>query len=121
MKGSFWEVLVFGRAKWSSIKCEMGLSARKMGLEAVQTRKTSISKVPCPSSPLCRPPLPPSGRARVPDAVITPPEVANKGPGVNRGYGGGARGCGFDERMGLHARSGGFGSVSAGRAKKYLS
>ena len=41
MKGSFWEVLVFGRAKWSSIKCEMGLSARKLGLEAVQTRKTS--------------------------------------------------------------------------------
>ena len=40
-------------------------------------------------------------------ATITPPEVANTGPGVNRGSGGGARGCGFEERVGVHARSGG--------------
>ena len=39
--------------------------------------------------------------------LITPPEVANTGPGVNRGSGGGARGCGFEERVGVHARSGG--------------
>ena len=38
---------------------------------------------------------------------ITPPEVANTGPGVNRGSGGGARGCGFEERVGVHARTGG--------------
>ena len=41
IKGPFWVVLVFGRAKWTSIKGEMGLSARKLGLKAVQTRKTS--------------------------------------------------------------------------------
>ena len=35
-----------------------------------------------------------------------PPEVANTGPGVNRGSGGGARGCGFEERVGVHARAG---------------
>ena len=29
--------------------------------------------------------------------LITHPEVANTGPGVNRGSGGGARGCGFEE------------------------
>ena len=28
-------------------------------------------------------------------------------PGVNRGSGGGARGCGFEERVGVHARTGG--------------
>ena len=39
--------------------------------------------------------------------LFTPPEVANTGPGVNRGSGGGARGCGFEERVGVHARSGG--------------
>ena len=39
--------------------------------------------------------------------LITPPEVANTGPGVNRGSGGGARGCGFEERVGVHARTGG--------------
>ena len=40
--------------------------------------------------------------------VITPPEVANTGPGANRGSGGGgARGCGFEERVGVHARTGG--------------
>ena len=39
--------------------------------------------------------------------VVTPPEVANTGPGVNRGSGGGARGCGFEERVGVHARTGG--------------
>ena len=42
--------------------------------------------------------------ARTP--VFTPPEVANTGPGVNRGSGGGARGCGFEERVGVHARTG---------------
>ena len=36
------------------------------------------------------------------EAIITPPEVANTGPGVNRGSGGGARGCGFEERVGAH-------------------
>ena len=41
------------------------------------------------------------------EKVITPPEVANTGPGVNRGSGGGARGCGFEERVVVHARSGG--------------
>ena len=41
MKGQFWVVLVVGQAKWTSIKGEMGLSARKSGLKAVQTRKTS--------------------------------------------------------------------------------
>ena len=40
-------------------------------------------------------------------SFITPPEVANTGPGVNRGSGGGARGCGFEERVGVHARTGG--------------
>ena len=37
--------------------------------------------------------------------LITPPEVANTGPGVNRGSGGGARGCGFEERVGVYART----------------
>ena len=44
--------------------------------------------------------------------IITPPEVANTSPGVNRGSGGGARGCGFEERVGVHARMGGFISYS---------
>ena len=39
-------------------------------------------------------------------AMITPPEVANTGPGVNRGSGGGARGCGSEERVCVHARTG---------------
>ena len=30
--------------------------------------------------------------------VFTPPEATNTGPGFNRGSGGGARGCGFEER-----------------------
>ena len=38
---------------------------------------------------------------------FTPPEVTNTGPGFNRGSGGGARGCGFEERVGVHARTGG--------------
>jgi len=38
---------------------------------------------------------------------ITPPEVANTNPGVNRGSEGGARGCGFEGRVGVHARTGG--------------
>ena len=38
---------------------------------------------------------------------VTPPEVTNTGPGFNRGSGGGARGCGFEERVGVHARTGG--------------
>ena len=37
--------------------------------------------------------------------MITPPEVTNTGPGSNRGSGGGARGCGFEERVGAHART----------------
>ena len=41
IKGPFWVVLVFGKAKWTSIKGEMGLPARKFGLKAVKTRKTS--------------------------------------------------------------------------------
>ena len=41
IKGPFWVVLVFGRAKWTSIKGKIGLPARKFGLKAVQTRKTS--------------------------------------------------------------------------------
>ena len=39
--------------------------------------------------------------------MITPPEVTNTGPSFNRGSGGGARGCGFEERVGVHARTGG--------------
>ena len=38
---------------------------------------------------------------------FTPPEVANTGSGVNRGSGGGVQGCGFEERAGVHARTGG--------------
>ena len=38
---------------------------------------------------------------------ITPPEVTNTGPGFDRGSGGGARGCGFEERVGVRARTGG--------------
>ena len=45
---------------------------------------------------------------RRPDALlITPPEVTNTGPGVNRGSGDGARGCGFEEQVGVHVRTGG--------------
>ena len=33
------------------------------------------------------------------------PEATNTGPGFNRGSGGGARGCGFEERVGAHART----------------
>ena len=32
--------------------------------------------------------------------VFTPPEATNTGPSFNRGSGGGARGCGFEERVG---------------------
>ena len=32
------------------------------------------------------------------------PEAMNTGPGFNRGAGGGARGCDFEERVGAHAR-----------------
>ena len=48
----------------------------------------------------------PKRRAPFNHALITPPEVANTGPGANRGSGGGARGCGFEERVGVHARTG---------------
>ena len=34
-----------------------------------------------------------------------PLKVTNTGPGFNRGSGGGARGCGFEERVGVHART----------------
>ena len=37
------------------------------------------------------------------EGFITPPEGTNMGPGFNRGTGGGARGCGFEERVGGHA------------------
>ena len=53
----------------------------------------------------------PSGfylRAPVPLAdwqLITPPEATNTGPGFNRGSGGGARGCSFEERVGFHILS----------------
>ena len=39
--------------------------------------------------------------------LIAPPEVTNTGPGFNRGSGGGVRGCGFEERVGVYARTGG--------------
>ena len=52
------------------------------------------------------PPKTPSPRLLVP-LFFTPPEVANTGPGVNRGSGGGTRGCGFEERVSVHARTGG--------------
>ena len=45
--------------------------------------------------------------------MITPPEVTNTGPSFNRGSGGGARRCGFKERVGAHARS--VGSISYSR------
>ena len=35
-------LLVFGRAKWTSIKGEMGLFARKLGLKAVQDAKAEV-------------------------------------------------------------------------------
>jgi len=38
-------------------------------------------------------------------AFFTPPEATNMGPGFNRGSGGGARGCGFEERVGAYART----------------
>ena len=47
------------------------------------------------------------------DLIFTPPEVTDTGPGFNRGSGGGAWGCGFEERVGAHARSGG--SISYSR------
>ena len=37
--------------------------------------------------------------------VFTPPEATNTGPGFNRGSGGGARGCDFEERVGAYART----------------
>ena len=37
--------------------------------------------------------------------VFTPPEATNTGPGFNRGAGGGARGCDFEERVGAYART----------------
>ena len=40
-------------------------------------------------------------------AACYTPEVMNMGPISNRGSGGGARGCGFEERVGVHARIGG--------------
>ena len=46
IKGPFWVVLLFGRAKLNSIKWKMGLSARKWGPQTVQTRKTSPIKNP---------------------------------------------------------------------------
>ena len=39
--------------------------------------------------------------------LITPPEATNTGPGFDRGSGGGARGCGFEERAGAYAYIGG--------------
>ena len=39
-------------------------------------------------------------------------EVTNTGPGFNRGSGGGARGCGFEERVGYMRVQGGFVSYS---------
>ena len=38
-------------------------------------------------------------------ALATPPEAINTGPGFNRGSGGGARGCGFEGRVGAYART----------------
>ena len=35
----------------------------------------------------------------------TPPEATNTGRGFNRGSGGGARGRGFEERVGAYART----------------
>ena len=37
--------------------------------------------------------------------IFTAPEATNTGPGFNRGFGGGARGCGFGERVGAYART----------------
>ena len=39
------------------------------------------------------------------ERIFTPPEATNTGPGFNRGSGGGARGCGFEERVGAYART----------------
>jgi len=41
--------------------------------------------------------------------IFTAPEATNTGPGFNRGFGGGARGCGFGERVGAYARTEGGG------------
>ena len=43
-------------------------------------------------------------KAMVPALLFTPPEATNTGRGFNRGSGGGARGCGFEERVGAYAR-----------------
>ena len=37
--------------------------------------------------------------------VITPPKATNTGRGFNRGSGGGARRSGFEERVGVYART----------------
>ena len=42
-------------------------------------------------------------RTRAP--VFISPEATNTGPGFNRGPGGSARGCGFEERVGAYART----------------
>ena len=44
--------------------------------------------------------------------VITTPEATKTGPSFNRGSGGGARGCGFEERVGAYARTEGVISYS---------
>ena len=44
-------------------------------------------------------------KAMVPALLFTPPESTNTGRGFNRGSGGGARGCGFEERVGAYART----------------
>jgi len=41
----------------------------------------------------------------MPYVIIISPETTNTGPGFNRGSGGGARGCGFEERAGAYART----------------
>ena len=44
--------------------------------------------------------------------MITPLEATNMGPGFNRGSGGGAWGCGFEERVRAYARTEGGDSYS---------
>jgi len=44
--------------------------------------------------------------------ILTPPEATNTGPGFNRGSGGGARGCGSEERVGAYVRTEGVISYS---------
>jgi len=48
-----------------------------------------------------------SQKVKTVQSYYTPGSGEHGNPVFNRGSGGGARGCGFEERVGVHARSGG--------------